>query len=948
MSSLPHSYRLLAIDDDTGVHETYRSLLSPNQEVETLVEEMENLTGENNKEKNRTCWQLDHAHSGKAGVKQVAQALQQQNPYALIYLDMRMPPGIDGVETAKAIRQIDPLVRIIFVSAYSDRTLSEIRAQIGVDFELLHKPVVEQEFIQLTRLHIQRWQQLTDLETQVLQRTRDLEKSNRKMAAVLESLTQEKGQTEQVLEVMREGVVMVDRRGNISYLNRKMEQLTGQHDLEVNGRPLHTLFLQQDSSSEGSMISPEALQRASRKLQQLLEQQQRLLRSWIDSALIGVLLVDTQGTIQISSPAMEGLSGWRSGELNGQPLQQLLPEEFHNKHAQHFADHPKQPSPRSMGGGRTLPLLHRSGRQHQVDIGLVPLQLDGEPLILTLLHDPAEQQQWELFKMTPFGKLFYGENDEAWHTWKLQQPDGSTIPLHVTGSPLYREDKEEMVFNGAVLLFHDAREIINQESRQQTQKAKEDFLATMSHELRTPLANIIGSGELLAESGLNGDQQQLLESMSHSSQGLLTLVNDILDYSKLESGSFRMEQHPLQLDELLSQLLQEFSPRMAEAGMSLQLTAPVPQQKIQGDPQRIRQILSNLLENARKYAARGTVILRATHQKTPQEALLISVEDQGEGISREDRERLFQPFEQNDGTLSRRHGGVGLGLYISRRLARLMGGELNVERGNKGVGSRFILQIPWVTAEDIPSPQPHAISTATQESKLLQGRVLVVEDAPEMQLLTRRMVERLGPAVDIASNGLEGVKMGLAQPYDLVLMDIQMPVMDGLEATAELRKAGYRGPIVAVTANVMPQHRSSFEQAGGNEFIKKPIDPQILQQVVERYLSHSSTDNSSNTKGITNKEDIATLQLIRKQLLIALLREEWAKADAVASQITSISSSFAGKQQLIQFASTLQEQYGNGDQESLPATIETLCRKIQQLTAAQQNRDNILSGSMDE
>ncbi len=385
---------------------------------------------------------------------------------------------------------------------------------------------------------------------------------------------------------------------------------------------------------------------------------------------------------------------------------------------------------------------------------------------------------------------------------------------------------------------------------QNANRAKDQFLATMSHELRTPLTNIIGNGELLLESELNAEQYELLRSMEGSGKHLLALINDILDLSKIESGKFEIDTAPFAVDTLLDDLQEMFQPRAEEAELVLEVGGPQPPQTHQlwGDGQRISQILINLLSNAIKFTEQGKVSL---HCGVGDGMLCFTVEDSGIGMTPEVLERLFKPFEQADNSISRRFGGTGLGLHISYALAQQMEGAIEVS-SEPGRGSRFVLQIPYRRSE-LLIKRAQAPASSSEQDQTFRGSVLVVEDTPELQLLEQRILTSMGATVSLASNGQEAVELVNRQHFDLILMDMQMPVMDGIEATRILQQQGHTVPVVALTANVMEHHREQFTAAGASGFLNKTIEREALRKVVVKHLkpqqAEADTTSSSSVPG---------------------------------------------------------------------------------------------------
>ncbi len=369
-------------------------------------------------------------------------------------------------------------------------------------------------------------------------------------------------------------------------------------------------------------------------------------------------------------------------------------------------------------------------------------------------------------------------------------------------------------------------------------QAKDEFLATMSHELRTPLASILGYAELLKDKITDSEHLLLLENIHTSGQNQMALVNDILDMSKIESGKFFINDHPFSLTTLLDDIERIFTIQVREKGLAFTVqTKRHEEYLLQGDNQRIMQILINLIGNAIKFTDRGEVTLTAD---VVDEILQFEVSDTGVGIQSSNMEKLFQRFEQEDGSTCRRFGGTGLGLFISRNLADLMGGEVTA-RSEYGRGSTFILRVPYHPTEIKDRQESdQQQKSRTDEPALLTGHVLLAEDTPAMQLLIRRMVEKYGARVTAVDNGQMALEKTMDEAFDLILMDLQMPVMDGVEACKRIKESGVNTPVVALTANVLQKHKDAFFTAGCSGFIEKPIDRKLLHEALKRHLPTSS------------------------------------------------------------------------------------------------------------
>jgi PAS domain S-box-containing protein len=411
-------------------------------------------------------------------------------------------------------------------------------------------------------------------------------------------------------------------------------------------------------------------------------------------------------------------------------------------------------------------------------------------------------------------------------------------------TPVRNAEGELMGFVGTLADVTESKKVERalraaKDAAEQAAQAKTDFLANTSHEIRTPMNAVVGVAQLLLDSPLDAKQRELVDTILAGGEHLIAIINDILDFSKIESGKLQLEPIPVALQSAFQECHLLMHARAVEKGLAFHCDIdPTLPAAVLVDPGRLRQVLLNLVSNAIKFTEHGLVhveVMRGQRQDG-RTSLEVAVHDTGIGIPADRMGRLWKPFSQADTSTTRTHGGTGLGLVITERLVRLMGGEVAAE-SEEGKGSTFRFSIP---IEPVALPQPAAKPAATATAPAADGRhplrVLVVEDNATNQKVAVRMLERLGVEPKLAGNGFEAVAAVHKQPYDVILMDIQMPGMDGVQATRRIHaEMGDHAPrIVAMTAHAMPGDRERYMAEGMDDYISKPVHLETLAAVLAK------------------------------------------------------------------------------------------------------------------
>lgn len=623
------------------------------------------------------------------------------------------------------------------------------------------------------------------------------------------------------LEAAANAIVITDREGFVIWFNRAFTTLTGYSLEEVYGKTLsflksgehddgfygnlwetilsgkiwedETLNRKKDGClyTEQQMITPVRNEDGKithfiavkqdisdrKEAEAALRHSESRIRNIVNTAVDGIITANDRGIIKSFNPAAEKLFGYTEEEVIGKNLNTLMPSPYREEHDTYLANYRNTGNRKVIGKGREAVARRKDGTTFPMDLAVSEMRLGEERMFTGIIRDITERKLAE----------------------------------------------EEL--------------LKAKEAAEKANKAKSEFLVNMSHEIRTPMNSIMGFTQLLLDEELSASQQEMVETVKGSAERLLRLIDEILDLSKIEADSIVLEEVPFTLDSLVLEAIQMVRPGVAEKAVEIRYDMGEGSQWVMGDPTRVRQVLLNLLANAYKFTEQGEILTTVkTLEKTKDRVLMeVAVSDTGIGIPEDKLDTIFEVFTQADGSTTRKYGGTGLGLTISQRLINMMGGEIKVEsRVGEGATFRFSVWFKKGPAEAGPDKTP--VETE-EEKKIDRGlEILLVEDDPASQKMTMIMLKKMGHTVELAQDGVEAVEMARTRTYDIILMDIQMPRMGGLEATEKLRQAGVRTPIVAMTASVMKGDRERLLKAGMVDYIAKPIKRDIVRDILNRYV----------------------------------------------------------------------------------------------------------------
>ena len=790
----------------------------------------------------RRVGSLSMASQGAAGLE----AFRSARP-DLVVTDIQMPI-MDGLAMAKAIRDLAPSVPIIVTTAFEQTDYLLRSLEVGIDQYVL-KPIMPArlEAALLTCAH----------------RLFTEEQARRSLA----ELKLQSGLIRSLLDAIPDLVFYKNPRGEFlggnpafaKFVGRPLEQIVGMTDYDLFDQEVadnlreqdqRMLALGQPSQDETWITYPDGQRRLVETL--------KTPYCGPDGTLIGVLGIGR--------------------DITQRKRAELEVQQGHHRLANIIEATRVGTWEWNIQTGESS---YNEGWAEMLGYSLKDLEPIGHETWVNLVHPEDLARNAALLEQHYSGELPYHDAEIRMKhrngSWVWVQDRGKVIEWTEDGRPLLmsgthtditqRKHAEEALQESNLQLLKAitrAEDMAQQADR--ANRAKSEFLANMSHEIRTPMNGVIGMTGLLLAHDLEPEQRRRAEIVRNSGEALLALLNDILDFSKIEAGKLEMETLDFDLRALLEDLSSSLALRAGEKGLEFVCAAaPDVPSSLKGDPGRLRQIILNLAGNAIKFTPAGEIVLRASIVEELEGEVLIrfSVRDTGIGIPAEKQRLLFQKFTQVDASTSRRYGGTGLGLAIAKQLAGLMGGAIGFA-SEEGRGSEF-----WFTARfarragseppalplavlagahslvvDDNATNPEVILAPHTVHEMYRGsaRILLVEDNLTNQQVALGILKNLGLRADTTGNGMEALRALSNQPYDLVLMDVQMPEMDGLEATRRIRdpKFGVRNPgipIIAMTAHAMRSDRELCLAAGMNDYLTKPVSPRALAETLERWLS---------------------------------------------------------------------------------------------------------------
>ncbi|MEP1142194.1 MAG: PAS domain S-box protein [Henriciella sp.] len=628
-----------------------------------------------------------------------------------------------------------------------------------------------------------------------------------------------------------------------------------------------------------------------------IERDNALRNAVIEAALDCIIMMDQEGLIVEFNPAAEKVFGYTREEAVGGVLADLIiPKALQGAHHTGLTHYLSTGEHAVLNKRVEVPATNKAGDDLLVELAISPVEFGGTTFFSAYLRDitqaraaqdelrASEERFQSLFELSPdaivvingkgelldvnslacelaglskeemlktpaldfvpqeslaaaaAGMANAGKGDTVRIQMDFVDAKKKRVPTELLGRRIERADGA--LYYGVIrdISSRLAKEKLLHESKEAAEKAnvaKSDFLANMSHEMRTPLNGVIGSLSLVEREGVSEQTEELIHSAERSAETLLTLIDDLLDLSRIEAGEVDLEESvfdPLELSTVVSEV---FRPLAEKKGITLTTEVNASGALVEADVGKIRQVLINLVGNALKFTQRGNVAVSIDCSNSASDnTLTLEVRDTGIGISKDDQVVLFDRFKQADSSKSKLHGGAGLGLAICRQLAHIMNGSISVSSA-PGVGSTFKLVVPVRTAER----DAEAAKDEVADSGYLSGRVLIAEDSATNAMVAKKMLDRLGLDYEHVTDGAAAVDAALSGDFDVVLMDVSMPNMDGLEATRILRERGYEKPIVAMTAHALKGDRDHALEVGMSGYVTKPVRPKSLRKELAEWLT---------------------------------------------------------------------------------------------------------------
>ncbi|MCZ8097777.1 MAG: ATP-binding protein [Burkholderiales bacterium] len=640
-----------------------------------------------------------------------------------------------------------------------------------------------------------------------------------------------------IVETAADGIVTVDAQGIVRDFNRAAETIFGVPATDAVGRPLAALL--PDDEAAGAPATG-------------------------DHAADPGAALERWRAAQTGFDAAGRARTLRTRRRDGHPVElQFAVSEVHDQGERLYTGIVRDVTEVRQADERFRTLFQRSGEPHLLfdrdglvdcnDAAAMLLRAGGRDALLGRRLDelaPPTQPDATSAEVLEAATAQARADGVKRLVWTALALDGTEFPVEMTLTPIRLGDQDAMLVAWHDIAERERHERQLREARDAAESAasaKAKFLAMMSHELRTPMTGIIGMIDLLRDTRMTDEQGRLAEVLQGSARALLTVLNDVLDYSKIEAGKLQLEAIDFRPDAVVREVTALLAPSASQRGNNLSVRWPegtVP--ALRGDPTRLRQVLFNLVGNAIKFTERGTITIvgRTRELEDGGVELAFAVSDTGVGIATDVLPTLFRPFQQADSSMTRRFGGTGLGLAICRHLVEAMGGTIDVD-SQSGFGStfRFSVRLEVAGAE----PQAPRDATPSEAPKARGMRILFAEDNATNRLLVGTRLGRAAHRVDLVENGLQAVEAVRERDYDLVLMDMQMPELDGVGATRAIRAlAGPRGrvPIVALTADALPEFRERCMSSGLDDYLTTPIDWPALERVLLRYARSSGAPSA--------------------------------------------------------------------------------------------------------